>query len=550
MKSILSLIALLSCLVGSISAQNQITFQVDMSGAIERGLFEPSGGDSLVVRGSFNDWRGNGHPLALQVRPAIYAETYELPGPPAGIVQFKFVIVSQRLGEIWEWRPNPDNTDHGNRSLILTGAPATIPGSTFDFDTQAGGDSPSFSVEELREDFQQLRSVIEDSHPALYVFTSEAAFDSLYEARSRLINRPMTVDEFYTIVAPVVARIGCGHSRLWMPEGHWSGAPAKFFPLKLKFLNGKAYAVKYFGTKELLEPGSEIVAINGVPVTEIVETLMEGTTGDGFNRGYRLDRLERRFHLIYARFYGYPDEFRLTYFPHGDGDLQEQVVPSVGLAVIAGRIQGEPLLTIEVLEPESAAVVTINSFSYYDDLETFRQFTDTAFETIDELKIRNLILDLRDNDGGDPFAASYLLSYLAPRQITYFAKPYGQYISLAFPLPQREKRFAGKVYTLTNGRCFSTTGHLCALMKYHEIGTFVGSETGGTYTCNDAVKVTTLENTQLQAQIARASFRVEVYGIRRDRGIVPDHEVEPRIEDVIEGTDTVKEYVLKLLTSS
>jgi hypothetical protein len=31
---------------------------------------------------------------------------------------------------------------------------------------------------------------------------------------------------------------------------------------------------------------------------------------------------------------------------------------------------------------------------------------------------------------------------------------------------------------------------------------------------------------------------------------VPDHGVELRIEDVIEGTDTIKEYVLRLLVEA
>jgi hypothetical protein len=360
----------------------------------------------------------------------------------------------------------------------------------------------------------------------------------------------MTADEFYTVAAPVVARIGCGHSRLWMPEGYWGEAPPRFFPMKLKFLNGKAYALKYYGKEELLEPGSEIVAIDGVPVTEIVRTLMEGVSGDGFNMGNRLDRLERRFHLVYALYYGYPKEFRVSCRPVGGGDIQVQILPSVSIAVIGGGFYPKPLLAFQVLERESIAVITMNNFNSYDDLERYERFIDDAFDRIDRLGIRNLILDLRDNDGGDPFSASYLLSYLAPKQITYFAKPYFNYISLALPLSPKENRFTGKLYTLINERCFSTTGHLSALMKYHQIGTFVGSETGGTYTCNDAVNVTTLENTQIQAQIARATFRVEVQEIRRDGGIEPEYNIEPKIEDIVDGTDTVKEFLLSLIADS
>ena len=37
-------------------AQNQITFQVDMS--LQNSIFHPGGGDIVVVRGSFNGWTG------------------------------------------------------------------------------------------------------------------------------------------------------------------------------------------------------------------------------------------------------------------------------------------------------------------------------------------------------------------------------------------------------------------------------------------------------------------------------------------------------------
>jgi hypothetical protein len=39
-------------------AQNKITFRVDMSRPVESGLLDPSSGDRVILRSSFNSWTG------------------------------------------------------------------------------------------------------------------------------------------------------------------------------------------------------------------------------------------------------------------------------------------------------------------------------------------------------------------------------------------------------------------------------------------------------------------------------------------------------------
>jgi C-terminal processing protease CtpA/Prc len=75
----------------------------------------------------------------------------------------------------------------------------------------------------------------------------------------------------------------------------------------------------------------------------------------------------------------------------------------------------------------------------------------------------------------------------------------------------------------------------------------VGSETGGTYLCNDAKAIIPLKNTNLRLQVAQRSFAAAVQGMSKDKGILPDIPVNQKIEDLIEDKDTVKEYVLNLI---
>ena len=159
----------------------------------------------------------------------------------------------------------------------------------------------------------------------------------------------------------------------------------------------------------------------------------------------------------------------------------------------------------------------------------------------------HVILDLRDNNGGDPFCSSYLLAYLEKTPVPYYSESYERYTELAKPIPMAANHFEGNIYTLINGNCFSSTGHLCALMKYHHIGKFIGSETGGTYTCNDNGAYFSLNNTGIQLRIARNSFSVAVNGIPRFKGISPDFPVDATLEDNIARKDAVMSYAMELI---
>jgi C-terminal processing protease CtpA/Prc len=118
---------------------------------------------------------------------------------------------------------------------------------------------------------------------------------------------------------------------------------------------------------------------------------------------------------------------------------------------------------------------------------------------------------------------------------------------MADPIPRAEHPFEGNIFILINGGGFSTTGHFTSVLQYHNIGTFVGVETGGTYTCNDASKEIKLDNTRIYVLSPRGTFAAAVEGFPDNRGIIPDVIIEPKVEDLVIGKDTELEYVLNEL---
>lgn len=406
-----------------------------------------------------------------------------------------------------------------------------------------------FSVDELREDLQQIWRFIETEHPAPYAFTDEEQFARLRRELETTLVRSLRVTEFLQLAAPLVSRVGCGHTRLITPQGFWSAEPDRFFPLELRVLADGVFVAADHDSTGLTPVGSEILAIDGEDVTDVMASLRNLVTTDGFNPTARRARLGRDFAFYCALTRGFPEAFEVDYRAPGKAKMtRARVAPITQQRLRKGlyRQQTEAPLELQLLADQSVARMIIRSFGFYDAVDDFKAFVDSSMAHIREAGIQRLILDLRGNDGGDPWCTTYLLSYLIREPVPYFAKEYGPYAPLARPLAPAERPYSGKLYVLTDGGCFSSTGHLCAVLKSHGIGTFVGEETGGTYACNDGSKIVELRHTRLRMNLPRETFVASVTGLDRGRGLQPDHPIAPTGADLAAGRDVVLEEALKL----
>jgi len=416
------------------------------------------------------------------------------------------------------------------------------------------------SVQELKEDFQKAWEAMGKLHPALYEFTDKETFETLYERQLALIDKPLTVPEFYAVLAPLVTAIGCGHTRLLPPDRFWEEAPASCFPLGLAFFGAKACVTRHFEPNLPVPLGSEILYINDQAMLDFLCWAKPAISSDGMREPWRWAMLGKWFHIYAALCFGFPETYVVTYLAPGKSDPLRAELKSIERKTILnfynqGSVQtslGDPHLSFEILQARGTAVLTIRHFNYYRDeeLKRFKAFIDGAFTRMRSADVKNLILDLRGNNGGSPWAGAHLLSYLEAEPVPYFAKEYGDYEALAKPVPRADPAFDGRLFTLIDGGCFSSTGHFCGLLKHHKIGVLVGTETGGTFECNDASHLVNLWNTRLKLYVARMTFRAAVQGMSKATGVEPDYPVEPRVEDVINGRDTIKEYVLALIVKS
>ncbi|KPK81598.1 MAG: hypothetical protein AMS27_15370, partial [Bacteroides sp. SM23_62_1] len=471
-------------------AQTRVQFRVDMSKPVEIGLFEPLSGDHIIIRGSFNNWQGDDYILYDKGSDYIFSGDFSIEEDPGASVEYKFVILKAAGKNLWEKYPDPDNPPNGNRVFILDTGYQELGPVKYHFDKYylaLAGKEVIFSVEEMQQDFNQMRQTLENEHCCLYEYTSKEIFDSLFQHQYELITAPLHPHEFYNILSPITAKIGCMHTAVWMPGGFWDMQPDNLFPLRVKLIEDYVVVAGSYIDTIQVPAGSIILEINGKPVHEIIGEMRKNISADALNIHFVNSQIEKRFPMIYARRYGFPEKYRLTYALPGQKtrttiELSPANIQSVRADVFKNF--NHPPLKLEILEQKNTAIMKIPSFIFYDRVDYFKHFLDSSFTLIREKEIGNLLLDLRGNDGGDPFCAVPLLAYLEHEPVPYFAEPYGRYAEFANPVHLAKNHFTGNLYTLLDGYCGSTNGHFAALLKYHKIGKIIGTPTGATYKCN------------------------------------------------------------------
>jgi len=244
---------------------------------------------------------------------------------------------------------------------------------------------------------------------------------------------------------------------------------------------------------------------------------------------------------------------------------------------------------LSFLEKDSSvAVLKIKSFAIGD----FKTFYDQTFNKISEKKATTLLLDLRGNPGGRLREIAKLYAFVADSTTAfadksevvsktsllkrdYFSGSLGKKAlqSLAYPFyagfmyllveksggkyyfagsesrikPLQENRFKGRMYVLIDGGSFSASSILSSNLKGSGRATFVGEETGGAFngTVAGQMPVVELPNSRVKMRVGLMKIAPHYKTEEMGRGIHPDIEIIPTLDDKINGNDPEMNWILE-----
>jgi len=405
------------------------------------------------------------------------------------------------------------------------------------------------SKAKCQEDLKQCAEIFKKRHQNLYVYTTEAEYDKFIDSQIEKIDRDLSLVEFYNLIDETVAFVKCYHSSAEFPKAWWK---KKVFPLKTHYDGERLYIVDGALGDSDIALGSEILAINDQPISQILDALRKQMPVDGGIEEAIVARIDRYFPYQIGVRLSFPDTYTIrSKAPDGS---ENKVARFNALASdkyessLRKPSKQYKRLDLEIFPEQNTALLVIKSFSFYKDkFPKFASFLEKNFAKINESSIQNLIIDIRGNGGGDPHAAWKLMQYLIEKPTVYFGDVPG-YSFLKRPVHPIDGRFEGNVTLLVDGMIGSTSGHFAGLVKYHKLAKFVGSDTGATYFCSGNPKSFTLDNSKIAIRVGQRAYYTAVEGMEKGKPIKPDHFFKPSLEDIIEGKDSTLEFALSLAT--
>jgi hypothetical protein len=471
-------------------------------------------------------------------------------------------------------------------------------------------------VAQLHDDLRVVRGALEESHVGLYWFISKQELDRRFQRISAALVRPMTAREFHRLLLPLVASLRHGHTTLTLPSqgvGYRLRRLSKerrYFPFEVRVLENRLYVVSDLSEEQNVAPGAQILAINGRPASALLDTMRGYVSADGANDTFKVYQLGSGFQFPYLLdlLFGPSNTYTMDVVPiSGKAKIRRtaSAVPPERMARLYRERTGREIdtypsaLRLQMLG-DGVALLTVSSF--YEGLikpgePSFEAFLASAFRQIKEGRVKDLIVDVRGNEGGNDSYPPLLYSYLADKpfrlakpttlasasvsflpyapnpaeDVKAFAAAPARFVSRARDgswvlkaeydadryrtwTPQPD-RFTGRLYVLTDGGAFSATnGFLDLVYRYHRREgrqvQFVGEQNGGDNAFGFGSGGQALA---IVLPHSRQTLSIPLLGSRQHfadavpKAVIPDHPIRPSIQDVITGTDRELVFVRDLI---
>jgi len=458
---------------------------------------------------------------------------------------------------------------------------------------------PKFSKKQLRHDLKYLYKTLQETHYNLYATTSKKAYDKAYWVLRQSLKDSLTLLETYRVFQPFVALAKMGHCTTDHPfqrsyEPFLKGG-GKVFPLNITIDQGKALVKTNYTTNDKIMLGSELLAINGVPIKNTLDKIYTYLAGESqYLQNTLLDMYA--FPRVLWAISGSSSQYTIK-LKTPAGALQELTIPAIaGQQFEAEYSKRESLFEQErefkFLEKNIAYLrpgmfINTESDGNTSKTETFKKgkflkFIEQAFTKVKQKKADKLIIDLRNNPGGSNTFSDEMLAYFAHKKFRFcsdfkvrtseITKQYWRQVKseakllldlkeqilshkngerFSFDMPYHSPRvddltFKGDVYVLINRYSYSQATITGAMIKDYGFGTLIGETTADVATNYGSIHQFDLPHTKIAISYPKALI-VRPNGNQEFKGVEPDHLV---YDNLFTKKDEILEFTLNLIGSS
>ncbi|MEM6345492.1 MAG: S41 family peptidase [Bacteroidota bacterium] len=420
------------------------------------------------------------------------------------------------------------------------------------------------SVAELQEDFSFFKERLIRYHPGLYTYATQTQIDSAFTAIESQLEQPMDDLAFYQLLSPLKSLIKDGHTYFYPNQQTRDAISEKSaLPIDLFWDWENLWVKEVYNATNEVQKGDKVLSINGLNAAKVVEKLMTNIIRDGRADSYPRWIMNHWFNEIYHLHFPIPVQWDLVV---EDKEGKEKRIVLANQPRPSVPEQGAKPKGISLYNVGEVTVLKVASFN--NSLlkkrygQKFRLAIKAAFQSILANGTNKLILDLRDNQGGEIDNGRYLLSFLleerfaivrslkkvvAPEQdIDQARLAYKRFSNNGWTKPQA-LLYDGELLVLINGGSFSCSGAVAAQIEAAKRAILLGEESGGnSRTFCGVGPQEYLPHSKISLSVPRVQFQVVDGSENLGLGVIPDHYAVPSIIDLVQGRDAVLEKAVTL----
>lgn len=371
-------------------------------------------------------------------------------------------------------------------------------------------------------------------HPGLDRYLGRGRFADRIAELKRWAARGRSAGDWFVELGRLSAAVRCGHSYP-NPVNQSDAVLAAILdgrdrvPFAFRWIGGRMVVTRTLRDGVALRPGQVIEAIDGTAAGELLRRMLPLARADGSNDGKRLALMQ----VDGTGRYGAFDVYRpLVASARGDGSV---LVRSGGRTLLLPAMSDAERQRVQPNAGQSKAgaregwnfdlrddvgVLTMPSWAMYNSKWDWRGFIDAALDRLIDAGARGLVVDLRDNEGGNdcgdhllarlverPLAMPAYRRFVRYRRVPEALVPYLDTWDRSFrdwgdaarpsdrpgffrlvregdtgdgeTIEPRGRRFTGKVAVLVSATCSSATFQFANALKGRGVATLIGTTTGG-----------------------------------------------------------------------
>lgn len=283
----------------------------------------------------------------------------------------------------------------------------------------------TLTAEEARRDANVLVATLRALHPALDKYRSQAEVDTSFAHFRERAGSARSAAAMYLAATELAASIRCGHT--WTNVVNQQGvlkqrlleAPDKL-PLTMRLVEGRWLVLG--SALPGVAAGDELLTIDGFGSNDVVAMMLPYLRADGSSDGKRLrqlshDRMDYSMMDIVWPLLSPPMNgvYRLA-VRTGMGAVRSVDARATTMAARSASLKAQGIVPAEErwqLRIDGViAVMTLPTFALYRDTFDWRQFFVDSFAELQQRQVGKLVIDIRNNEGGDGSIGLELLSWL------------------------------------------------------------------------------------------------------------------------------------------